>query len=198
MIKAFRFCCFVMIILHFSSNIYAQSDTSSFLLFFYNDFLAKKGISKINDVSDQHLFGLRNKRVVDRIDLLLNKDSVADFFVFNKQFIQHLKSSSTLLRLYNILPSKYLYSNEAFYQADSLLKKRSSDSLLKKAFAIIEHSAEISVPFFTNNGKFCYLVYVRHLYYWPEAKVLLFEWNDRGWVLKEELFDHASIYNDEK
>jgi hypothetical protein len=67
----------------------------------------------------------------------------------------------------------------------------------KTANDFIKQAVEITVPYFFNNGKNCLIIYVRHLNYWPEAKVLLFQKSGDDWSFKRVIFDQQLFLDDE-
>ncbi|MBW0162641.1 MAG: hypothetical protein HYI21_00015 [Sediminibacterium sp. Gen4] len=67
----------------------------------------------------------------------------------------------------------------------------------KTANDFIKQAVEITVPYFFNNGKNCLIIYVRHLNYWPEAKVLLFQKSGNDWSFKRVIFDQQLFLDDE-
>lgn len=67
----------------------------------------------------------------------------------------------------------------------------------KAAYDIIEQAVEITAPYFFNEGKNCLIIYVRHLNYWPEAKVLLFQKSANDWFFKRVVFDQQLFLDDE-
>ena len=78
----------------------------------------------------------------------------------------------------------------------SELRLKHHNSFLK-AFNFIERSIEITVPYFFNDQTSCLLTYVRHMNYWPEAKVLLFEKSGENWTFKRVVFDQELYLDDE-
>lgn len=73
-----------------------------------------------------------------------------------------------------------------------------ANNAFKMAHTIIEQSIEIATPYFFNTQKNCLVAYVRHLNYWPEAKVLLFEKSGNCWSFKKVVFDHKLFLDDER
>lgn len=67
----------------------------------------------------------------------------------------------------------------------------------KAAYSFIEHAVEITVPYFFDDGKNCLVIYLRHLNYWPEAKVLLFQKSGADWSFKRVIFDQQLFLDDE-
>lgn len=67
----------------------------------------------------------------------------------------------------------------------------------KAAYDIIEQAVEITVPYFFNDRNNCLIIYVRHLNYWPEAKVLLFQKSGNEWSFKRVIFDQQLFLDDE-
>lgn len=67
----------------------------------------------------------------------------------------------------------------------------------KTANDFIKQAVEITVPYFFNDGNNCLIIYVRHLNYWPEAKVLLFQKSGNEWSFKRVVFDQQLFLDDE-
>ncbi len=75
--------------------------------------------------------------------------------------------------------------------------KHQANQAFKIANDFIKQAVEITVPYFFNDGKNCLIIYVRHLNYWPEAKVLLFRKSGNEWSFKRVIFDQQLFLDDE-
>lgn len=75
--------------------------------------------------------------------------------------------------------------------------KLQANHAFKVANDYIKQAVEITFPYFFNDGKNCLIIYVRHLNYWPEAKVLLFQKSGNEWSFKRVIFDQQLFLDDE-
>lgn len=124
------------------------------------------------------------------IDSFYSIDSIR--LDFEKKYTKAVRDSQKAVAVYKSLP---MDKGEGNTPAALRLK---ANQTFKMAQAIIEQSIEITIPYLFNNQKSCLVTYVRHLNYWPESKVLLFEKSGNCWSFKRVVFDQELFLDDER
>jgi len=159
-----------------------KSDTGKDIQSIRNDFLRYVRSSAVKQ-SYQDLFF---QHQLFSIDSFYYVDSIRNDF--ENKYSKAVRDSQKIGTVHTIpIPSEEtpaalrIKANEAFTSAN----------------AFIEHSVEVTVPYIFNNRKNCLIIYVRHLNYWPEAKVLLFERLKNNWSFKRVVFDQELFLDDE-
>ncbi|MCA6474847.1 MAG: hypothetical protein IM541_03260 [Chitinophagaceae bacterium] len=108
-----------------------------------------------------------------------------------KEYIKAIQDSQKVVTIDKPVP---IVTHQDTILSELRLKHHNS---FLKAFNLIERSIEITVPYFFNDQTSCLLTYVRHMNYWPEAKVLLFEKSRENWTFKRVVFDQELYLDDE-